>query len=84
MCLAPESNGTGSTNGHSAASNPSAVEAVRAPPHHASSPYQSVGDFLSNTGRFQIIESTLREGEQFANAFFDTGNSRQLFPWLRN
>lgn len=22
--------------------------------------------------RFQIIESTLREGEQFANAFFDT------------
>ncbi|RMJ11498.1 Homocitrate synthase, mitochondrial, partial [Fusarium kuroshium] len=35
------------------------------------SPYQSVGDFLSNTNRFQIIESTLREGEQFANAFFD-------------
>ncbi|RSM02570.1 Homocitrate synthase, mitochondrial, partial [Fusarium ambrosium] len=31
----------------------------------------SVGDFLSNTNRFQIIESTLREGEQFANAFFD-------------
>jgi hypothetical protein len=22
--------------------------------------------------RFKIIESTLREGEQFANAFFDT------------
>lgn len=40
--------------------------------HHAGSPYQTVGDFLSNTGRFQIIESTLREGEQFANAFFDT------------
>lgn len=40
--------------------------------HHAGSPYQSVGDFLSNTNRFQIIESTLREGEQFANAFFDT------------
>ncbi|KAH7273335.1 Homocitrate synthase [Fusarium falciforme] len=39
--------------------------------HHAGSPYQSVGDFLSNTNRFQIIESTLREGEQFANAFFD-------------
>ena len=31
-----------------------------------------VGDFLSNVSRFQIIESTLREGEQFANAFFDT------------
>ncbi|KAM4060455.1 HMGL-like domain-containing protein [Hirsutella rhossiliensis] len=37
-----------------------------------SNPYQSVGDFLSNTNKFQIIESTLREGEQFANAFFDT------------
>lgn len=34
-------------------------------------PYQPVGDFLSNISRFQIIESTLREGEQFANAFFD-------------
>jgi len=35
-------------------------------------PYAPVGDFLSNVSRFQIIESTLREGEQFANAFFDT------------
>jgi len=43
-------------------------------PHHnnASLPYQSVGDFLSNTNNFKIIESTLREGEQFANAYFDT------------
>jgi homocitrate synthase len=31
-----------------------------------------VTDFLSNVSRFKIIESTLREGEQFANAFFDT------------
>lgn len=31
-----------------------------------------MGDFLSNVSRFKIIESTLREGEQFANAFFDT------------
>lgn len=31
-----------------------------------------VSDFLSNVSRFKIIESTLREGEQFANAFFDT------------
>jgi len=46
--------------------------AARRPPHHAGSPYQSIGDFLSNTNRFQIIESTLREGEQFANAYFDT------------
>lgn len=34
--------------------------------------YQQLGDYISNTGRFQIIESTLREGEQFANAFFTT------------
>lgn len=52
--------------------NGSAVEAIRRP-HHQNSPYQSVQDFLSNTGNFKIIESTLREGEQFANAFFDTG-----------
>ena len=36
-------------------------------------PYHSIGDSWSNTGKFQIIESTLREGEQFANAFYDTG-----------
>jgi homocitrate synthase len=35
-------------------------------------PYQPVGDFLSNVANFKIIESTLREGEQFANAYFDT------------
>ncbi|KAM5373400.1 hypothetical protein ACJZ2D_006995 [Fusarium nematophilum] len=37
-----------------------------------SSPYQSIQDYISNVNRFKIIESTLREGEQFANAFFDT------------
>ncbi|KAL1305170.1 hypothetical protein AAFC00_002092 [Neodothiora populina] len=37
-----------------------------------SNPYQPVGDFLSNVSNFKIIESTLREGEQFANAYFDT------------
>jgi homocitrate synthase len=41
-------------------------------------PYQSVGDFLSNTQNFKIIESTLREGEQFANAFFDTEKKIQI------
>ena len=35
-------------------------------------PYSGVGDFLSNVSNFKIIESTLREGELFANAFFDT------------
>ncbi|KAL7310100.1 homocitrate synthase lys21 [Mucor circinelloides] len=36
------------------------------------SPYASKRDPMSNLGSFKIIESTLREGEQFANAFFST------------
>ena len=48
-------------------------------PHIASrNPYQPVGDFLSNVSRFKIIESTLREGEQFANAFFDTAKKVEI------
>ncbi|KAG8531763.1 uncharacterized protein KY384_003399 [Bacidia gigantensis] len=35
-------------------------------------PFDPVQDYLSNVSNFKIIESTLREGEQFANAFFDT------------
>ncbi|MCJ1476518.1 Saccharopine dehydrogenase [Lambiella insularis] len=46
-------------------------------PNHKN-PYQPVGDFLSNVSRFQIIESTLREGEQFANAFFDTAKKIEI------
>lgn len=50
---------------------------TRQNPHPSASrnPYgHNVGvtDYLSNVSRFKIIESTLREGEQFANAFFDT------------
>lgn len=44
-------------------------------PNKSRNPYghdAGVTDFLSNVSRFKIIESTLREGEQFANAFFDT------------
>jgi homocitrate synthase len=41
-------------------------------------PYQPVGDFLSNISRFKIIESTLREGEQFANAYFDTAKKIEI------
>ncbi|KAI5206342.1 homocitrate synthase [Aureobasidium subglaciale] len=45
----------------------------KAKPHTVNkNPYQPVGDFLSNVSNFKIIESTLREGEQFANAYFDT------------
>ena len=46
---------------------------LQTPPFRTANPYQPVGDFLSNISKFKIIESTLREGEQFANAFFDTG-----------
>jgi len=60
MCPEPNENGQ---NGHDGQ-----VSRRRA----AAQLYQTVGDFLSNTSRFKIIESTLREGEQFANAFFDT------------
>ena len=39
----------------------------------ASNPYgPNPSDFLSNVNKFEVIESTLREGEQFANAFFTT------------
>lgn len=41
-------------------------------------PYQPVPDFLSNVNSFKIIESTLREGEQFANAFFDTAKKIEI------
>ncbi|KAK6345540.1 Saccharopine dehydrogenase [Orbilia javanica] len=42
------------------------------------SPYVGVPDFLSNVSNFKIIESTLREGEQFANAFFDTAKKIEI------
>jgi hypothetical protein len=68
MCNEPSTNGqngdaNGVTNGNAADKKPRSV------------PYKAIGDYLSNTGRFKIIESTLREGEQFASAFFDTGKS---------
>ncbi|KID78602.1 homocitrate synthase, partial [Metarhizium brunneum ARSEF 3297] len=50
----------------------------------ASSPYQSVQDYISNVGRFKIIESTLREGEQFANAFFDIDTKIKIAKALDN
>ncbi|BGP40368.1 homocitrate synthase lys21 [Rhodotorula kratochvilovae] len=48
-----------------------------APAQH--NPYAPrAGDFLSNTSNWKIIESTLREGEQFANAFFDTETKMKI------
>jgi homocitrate synthase len=44
--------------------NQAATGGISGPSHYS--------DLLSRTRNFSIIESTLREGEQFANAFFDT------------
>ncbi|KAH8811801.1 mitochondrial putative homocitrate synthase [Xylogone sp. PMI_703] len=65
------SNGN-STNGSNPHPGYTAIETPSNPHPARRNPYQPVGDFLSNVSRFKIIESTLREGEQFANAFFDT------------
>ncbi|MCJ1280786.1 Saccharopine dehydrogenase [Xylographa opegraphella] len=87
MCPVDEEipNGTnGHTNGHTNgtsngasngdASHPgfTAITSNQNPHPIRKNPYQPVGDFLSNVSRFKIIESTLREGEQFANAYFST------------
>ncbi|KAG2190246.1 hypothetical protein INT46_006213 [Mucor plumbeus] len=50
-------------------SNDNVVNTLRQP---IVSPYANSRDPMSNVGNFKIIESTLREGEQFANAFFTT------------
>lgn len=63
-------NGPTTTNGSSHSANNHAAPSPGK--RKALLPYQNVGDFLSNLQNFKIIESTLREGEQFANAFFDT------------
>ncbi|KAF2129571.1 homocitrate synthase [Dothidotthia symphoricarpi CBS 119687] len=87
MCATCESatapaNGTNGTNGNangSSSTNDSngdrngytGIKSSHNPRLSHKSPYAPVGDFLSNVSRFKIIESTLREGEQFANAYFD-------------
>lgn len=55
-----------------------AVQTKSNPHPVRSNPYQPVGDYLSNVSSFKIIESTLREGEQFANAFFDTAKKIEI------
>ncbi|KAI9805456.1 MAG: Saccharopine dehydrogenase [Sarcosagium campestre] len=84
MCP-PVENETNGVNGHEdSAPNGrdhkgfSAVETPQNPHIPSKNPYQPVGDFLSNVSRFKIIESTLREGEQFANAFFDTAKKIEI------
>jgi len=68
MCPTEASNGT---NGVANEADRVEIPVASAPRQNRSNPYQPVGDYLSNVGRFKIIESTLREGEQFANAYFD-------------
>ena len=64
--MAPSANINGAVNG----TNGHTEE--HPPQNPRRQPFASVGDYLSNVSNFKIIESTLREGEQFANAFFDT------------
>ncbi|KKF97271.1 Homocitrate synthase, mitochondrial [Ceratocystis fimbriata CBS 114723] len=47
-------------------------------PKPARNPYEAIPDYLSNVHRYKIIESTLREGEQFANAYFDTAKKIEI------
>ncbi|MDI1488677.1 MAG: homocitrate synthase lys21 [Ramalina farinacea] len=74
----PTSQNPPAINGTSSASNgltngSGSGHAQEHTPHNPRrQPFASVGDYLSNVSNFSIIESTLREGEQFANAFFDT------------
>lgn len=58
-------NGTNGTNG-SSKDGMTGIQSAHVPHAHNKSPYKPTGDFLSNVSRFKIIESTLREGEQFA------------------
>jgi homocitrate synthase len=79
MCPPVEDSPSNGANGHANGANGadrdhpgySAIKSQHNPHPHHKSPYQPVGDFLSNVSRFKIIESTLREGEQFSNAYFD-------------
>ncbi|KAL1868533.1 hypothetical protein VTK73DRAFT_3625 [Phialemonium thermophilum] len=59
--------GTNGANGANGVTGSSIAGPVPRP-----NPYANTSDFLSNVANFKIIESTLREGEQFANAYFDT------------
>lgn len=85
MCPSIEETPANGTNGASNGNGETytAIEA-RASTIPKASPYQPVGDFLSNISRFKIIESTLREGEQFAKcvpcSFVQPLRARKLTP----
>ncbi|KAI0279277.1 hypothetical protein BGY98DRAFT_1096241 [Russula aff. rugulosa BPL654] len=63
----------GTSNSHYAANGNGAHSNGQSSAKQHRNPYAPrASDFLNNVSNFKIIESTLREGEQFANAFFDT------------
>ena len=65
---ASNGNGAASTSNGNANGSSSSTNAG-----YSTMPFSSrASDLLSNVSNFKIIESTLREGEQFATAFFDT------------
>ncbi|KAL7922860.1 putative homocitrate synthase [Trichoderma austrokoningii] len=45
-------------------------------------PYARIDDLLSNVRNFKIIESTLREGEQFANSYYSTETKIKIATML--
>ncbi|KAI8585522.1 homocitrate synthase isozyme, catalyzes the condensation of acetyl-CoA and alpha-ketoglutarate [Geranomyces variabilis] len=69
----PTSTSTTTSNHNGPVSASSASSATTTPDAAIKAAVAAVqSDFISRVGNFSIIESTLREGEQFANAFFDT------------
>ncbi|KAG0156303.1 hypothetical protein PDIDSM_3480 [Penicillium digitatum] len=84
MCTGADPEPNGQANGATGGNHDGFVGIeTRQNPHPSASrnPYAhdaGVTDFLSNVSRFKIIESTLREGEQFANAFFDTAKKIEI------
>lgn len=68
-----QANGGETTADHVAIETPVSHHGPPAGKEYSTQPFANrASDFLSNVSNFKIIESTLREGEQFANAFFDT------------
>ncbi|KAI9323841.1 homocitrate synthase [Dichotomocladium elegans] len=61
------------------------VDDIQRPREPIASPYTPrYPDPMSNISNFKIIETTLREGEQFANAFFDTKTKVEIAKALDN
>jgi homocitrate synthase len=56
---------------HKPSTSPKMTNKRQRPDEKPVSVHPRYSDLISNVKNFKIIESTLREGEQFANAFFD-------------